>query len=229
MPLIIAPPTGAAGAGYRRNATVGASEAFVSHTDIFPTLLEVLGVQGAAVLPPTQLAGNSLAPLLRGASTAAAQGGRRGGEGAAPAAAGGNFSCALTQIIRENIPQGCTTPRRLSGPQSPTASAAASTGKPEVLCPMGCSLRVLNWRYTAWVGFQYGNASTLTQGMPVWHDLRGEELYNHTIDDAGGGGGPSGDADNDFDASELVNLARDPSVQGIKGVLFQRLQEEWAK
>merc|ERR1711935_1082078 len=56
---------------------------------------------------------------------------------------------------------------------------------------MGYSLRTTNWRYTEWAGW---NGTTLT---PIWTSLAGVELYDHRNETA----------NNDFDATENVNLA----------------------
>jgi len=228
VPLIVAPPSGPSGAAYLKNATLGASVGLVSHTDIFPTLLEVLGLKGeegskgggtlvvedagAGVIPAGQLCGSSFAPLLRVSQSPQTP----------PGGAGGNFSAAFTQIIRQNFPKDCTH-AWMGGNGGDAASAAVPS--PAALpqsCPMGLSIRVFGWRYSCWVGFDYGNLSS--PGRPLWGDLRGEELYDHRADDTEEGGV---DSDNDFNSSELVDVAMDPSFKVVKHQLLQRLQSEW--
>ena len=72
VPLIIAPPSAPAtssssgttgGDAWLRNVTIGPSDAFVEALDLFPTLAELLGA--APAVPPGQLQGRSLVPLLR--------------------------------------------------------------------------------------------------------------------------------------------------------------------
>lgn len=66
VPLIIVPPKGPAGAGYRRNVTVGPEEAFVELIDVFPTVLDVLNIQPSEVgIQTGQLGGRSLKSLLQ--------------------------------------------------------------------------------------------------------------------------------------------------------------------
>ena len=82
-------------------------------------------------------------------------------------------------------------------------------------------------RYAVWVDFNYGGAKTDGVGVgPRWSTgaacIRGEELYSHAADDA-----PPGAADNDFDTSELRNVAHDPKFSEVRAVLLRRIQEEW--
>jgi len=196
VPLIIAPPRGAA--GWRTNATVGPLEGFVEHLDIFPTLLDVLGV-GAGVVPAGQLGGASLAPLLRA-----------GGGG------GANFSAAFTQVMR-----GVEPGRQCNNhPGEGGGGGGGGGGSPP--CAMGVSIRVPGWRLTQWVGFDYGNSSG-APAAPIWADLRGEELYDHRADDAGQGA----DGNQNYDLSELVDVAGDPQFKAVKQQLAARLQAEW--
>ena len=57
---------------------------------------------------------------------------------------------------------------------------------------------------------------------PVWSDLRGEELYDHSSDDVDNGARFS------FDDDELVSVAGDPAFAAVKAYLAARLQREWA-
>ena len=88
---------------------------------------------------------------------------------------------------------------------------------------MGVSIRVAGWRYTQWVGFDDGNA-TGAPAAPIWGDVRGEELYDHRADDAAGRGA---DGNQNFDASELVDVAADPQFAAVKAQLAGRLRAEW--
>jgi hypothetical protein len=98
---------------------------------------------------------------------------------------------------------------------------------------MGLSVRTLGWRYTAWVGFSYGTDPTPgldlpTQGQmagivgPDWGDLRGEELYDHRADDAATAA--AADPGNDFDTSELEDIAGDAAFAAVKRSLRALLQ-----
>ena len=171
VPLIVVPPTGPAGAGFLRNATVGAAEgAFVSLLDLFPTIAELLNL----TVPAGQLDGRSLVPLLRG------QGG------------GGAFDAAFTQISREEPncaqPDADAVPARhpsdSDGPSMVAPGAAAAAN-----CSMGLAVRTKSWRYAAWTRFAYGAAATNGAGVgPLWSApdaIVGEELYSHEADDAG--------------------------------------------
>jgi iduronate 2-sulfatase len=193
VPLIIAPPRGAK--GWRTNATVG-SDAFVEHLDVFPTLLDVLGVT-EGIVPAGQLGGASLTPLMR--------------EGGAAAA---NFSAAFTQVMR-----GVEPGRKCNN----NPGGGGGGGAPP--CAMGVSIRVPGWRFTQWLGFDYGNGTGGAAG-PIWGDLRGEELYDHRADDAGGG---AADRNQNFDASELVDVAGDPLFAEVKQQLAAKLRAEWVQ
>ncbi len=193
VPLIIAPPRGAA--GWKTNATVG-PEGIVEHLDMYPTVLDVLGVAGG--VPQGQLNGASLAPLLR-----------EGGGGGS----GKNFSVALTQVMRG------VEPGRRCNNHPPAGGEGA-----EPTCAMGVSIRVPGWRFTQWVGFNYGNKSA--PAAPIWGDLRGEELYDHRVDDAAAGGA---DPNNNFDVSEVVDVAGDPQFSAVKKALAAQLRAAWAQ
>ena len=209
VPLVIVPPTGPAGAGFVTNVTIGAAEgAFVTLLDIFPTFAELFNLS----VPAGQLDGTSLVPLLRGLP----------GSGA--------FDAAFSQISRAGA--NCSEPDASAAPlphpddsDGPTAAAArpASTA---ASCPMGLAVRTRGWRYVAWVSFDYGAAATNGAGVgPRWSApgaLLGEELYDHSADDAGDGRG-----DNDFDASENANLAADPAHAAVKAQLLALLKAEF--
>jgi hypothetical protein len=97
VPLIIAPPTGPAGQGFRTNATFAGIAELV---DVFPTLVDLLGVP-PGVVPPGQLEGDSLVGALR------LRAGDEGGE----ETHGSAFTAAYTEISRgDNV-----------GPTSPPA------------------------------------------------------------------------------------------------------------
>ena len=92
-------------------------------------------------------------------------------------------------------------------------------------------MRVPGWRYSAWVGFSYGAdpGDPLQRGNatvgPDWGDVRGEELYDHRADD--GGGGRGGDPGNDFDLSELDNLAGLPAYAATQAALRALLEGQF--
>ena len=200
VPLIIAPPRGAA--GWRTNATVGAADGFVGMIDLFPTLAELLDL-GAAV-PAGQLAGTSLVPHLRA-------GGR-----APPLPA-----AAFSQIVRGDRnctpPQAHLTPEPRAGDSDPPAPPAPAGAPP---CAMGMSVRTAGWRYTRWTGYDYGQAKANATWGPVWDDVRGEELYSHAADDAA----LDPLAGTDFDDNELVNLAGNATYAAVKAQLAAQLR-----
>jgi hypothetical protein len=187
--LIIVPPRSAA--GWRRNVTVGPQDGFASLVDLFPTVMELLGV-APSVVPPGQLSGTSLAPFLRETFV-------RGMSAPSPAA-------SFSQIVRADRP--CTAP---SGDMQQGDSSSI------LWCNMGLTIRTLGWRYTAWVDFAYIGQ---TQG-PNWDNMTGEELYDHTEDDAAPG--PT-DQGLDYDKSELINVVGDPAHAAIRAALLQQLK-----
>jgi hypothetical protein len=211
VPLIIAPPRGAA--GWRANVTVGAPH-LVEALDLYPTIAELLGVPPRA--PAGQLGGRSLVPYLR--------------EGPPPPPPPPSAPLyAYSQIVRQDARRQCSAPgggaggEGAEGDSDPPAPRALAAGAPP--CTMGLSVRAHGWRYTAWVNFTY-------QGRvygPQWGEVAGEELYNHTAADAadggGGGGGGAGDPGLSYDdASEGANLAQLPELRGRKAELLQALK-----
>ena len=149
--------------------------------------------------PPIQLDGRSLVRLLRGE------------------AASGAFDAAFTQIARQDSK--CVSPDALAGAahaldSDPPASSLHAPGA-AANCTMGLSVRVHSWRYAAWVDYNYGTPTK--PAGPRWSApgaIRGEELYDHTADDEGGGS-----ADNNMDTSELVNVAGMPAYAAIQAQL----------
>jgi len=226
VPLIIAPPRGAA--GWRVNAAAGPADGFVELLDLYPTLVELLGLTVPGTVPAGQLNGSSLVPLLRAADTAESE--------TAWPKTNAAHAAAFTQIVRGD--RNCTPPDLALLP----AAIAIGDSDPPTLpptrplhladesgggsgpswqaapaCAMGMSIRTRGWRYTAWTGFTYEGP---VQG-PDWADLRGEELYDHAVDDAGG---PGADPGLSFDESELVSLADDPAYATVKAALRAQLQ-----
>ena len=202
VPLIVVPPTGAAGEGFLTNVTIGAAEAaFVSALDIFPTIAELFNL----TVPDGQLDGRSLVRLLRGEAT------------------GGAFDAAFTQIARQD--SNCVSPTATfahehdSDPPAPSLLAAGAAAN----CTMGLSVRVRSWRYAVWVDYDYGVPSANSAG-PRWSSpgaIRGEELYDHTADDAG-----DGRAGNNMNG-ELVNVAGDAAFAAIQAQLLALVMLEF--
>jgi hypothetical protein len=89
---------------------------------------------------------------------------------------------------------------------------------------MGLSLRTEGWRYTAWVNYSYVPAEGGGVYGPIWEDMDGEELYNHTGSDLGEGveGEDPGLSYND--PSEDTNLAYHPDLAAKKAELQQALK-----
>jgi iduronate 2-sulfatase len=206
VPLIVVPPTGIAGNGFLRNSTV--SNYFVNLVDVFPTIAELLNI----TQPAGQLNGTSFVSLLR----------------QSPTSATGTtlFNASFTQIIRQDPRNNCSAPT-ISSQGDPNDSDPpinrnnnSDGGSGKEMCAMGLSMRVLSWRYTEWVGFDYVNA------LPIWSDLRGVELYNHTLTDMIIKN--SDDIDNDFDnTAENFNLAGVPSAASIQSTLSAQLHAQW--
>jgi len=194
---------------------VGAREGLVELLDLFPTLLDVLGVP-PDVVPPAQLQGASLAPFLL--------------EGAAPAPP---RAAAFTQISRGDPPHERCVPPDAAGIEAhaldsdpPAVAPRGLGGAPQPDCRMGLSLRVPGWRYTAWTAFNYSTPDGPGAG-PIWERLLGEELYDHTAADAGADAG-AGDAGEDFDATESVSVAGDPAYAAVRARLAAQLRAAWA-
>lgn len=197
VPLIIVPPRGLS--GFRRGVVLGPDDAIVEALDIMPTLIDALGL--GSFVPPGQMQGRSLLPLLRTGAVA------------------DNTTAAFSQIVR-SAPD-CTPPSatlHAADPQDSDPPALLPLNASAPPCPMGVTMRVHGWRYTAWVGYRYEGKDV----GPVWADLRGEELYDHAVDDAQNG------ADTSFDADELVNLADNPAFATVKATLVARMRNEWA-
>jgi len=199
VPLVFAPPRGES--GWRTNATVGAADgAFVEALDIYPTLADLLGFQVSG------LEGRSLVPFLR-------QGGGGGGGGGPP----GNFSFALSQVVRADRP--CQPPSSSLTPLPSRESSDPPTAPPTPNAPpcvMGLSVRVNGYRFTQWLNFSYTGQGAL------WDQVEGEELYDHTKAD---GGGIAADPGLDYDdTSENFNVADDPHFADVKLELLALLK-----
>ena len=81
---------------------------------------------------------------------------------------------------------------------------------------MGISMRTSTWRYTEWLGFNSG--SNISKAHPIWDEIYGVELYNHsnnTIDE------------NDLNAYDNYNLAYDQDMQSIVNELHSKLKKTW--
>ena len=216
VPLILVPPTGSA--GFLRNATI--SNSFVNLIDLFPTITELLNI----AQPFGQLNGTSFVSLLR-ESTASSL---------SPMASSSSstlFNASFTQITRQDPRNNCSGPNG-TGQSDPNDSDPPmrvnidegsdnnnNNNTNKEVCAMGLSMRLLSWRYTEWVGYDYVN------GLPIWSDLRGIELYNHTLTDMISN---DNDSDNDFDnTAENINLAGNPSAASIQSLLSAQLHAQW--
>ncbi len=90
---------------------------------------------------------------------------------------------------------------------------------------MGLSVRTQGWRYTAWVNYSYYQVEEGGGGYtygPLWEQVAGEELYNHTASDSSEGGEDPGLSYND--ASEDCNLAQQPALEAVRAELLQALK-----
>lgn len=169
VPLIIVPPSGPAGDGFRRNATF---DGIVELVDMYPTILDLLGIVNPATPPPGQLAGVSLLPTLQTATADAA-------------ARSPDFAQAFSEISRgTNV--------------SPTESPADGAIQ-------GLSVRTLDYRFSAWVPFNYSTARPLWSHWNASWDL---ELYRVS--------------DND-----TTNLARQPQFQALVTQMTSLVQQQW--
>jgi len=203
VPMIIAPPRGAV--GWRVNVTV---DVIVEALDLFPTVLDVLGLADSPLLPTGQLDGRSLAAFLRTKTVTSTS----------PA--------AFSQIVRGDRP--CQSPESESYP-SPQSQDSDPSHSNEIFdegslppCIMGLTVRIQGYRYTAWVHFAYGAATGGTTG-PLWDQVVGEELYDHVRSDSH----PPDVMDPGLsydDESENVNVAAEASYGALKVQLLQLLK-----
>eukprot|EP00052_Salpingoeca_macrocollata_P009341 m.73814 g.73814 ORF g.73814 m.73814 type:complete len:567 (-) comp17058_c0_seq3:33-1733(-) len=154
--------------GYARNHT---DTSLVESLDLYPTIAELAGV----ALPAHQnLGGESLVPLLKASRHIPAQLGSRTKNHALS-----QWARPLSCIHHHNCPDGGGDPSQ--------ADAL-----------MGYSLRVADYRYTAWFQFDYA------KNEPVYTNISARELYTHVGDD---GGELSGET------FEMENLAeKEPTV-----------------
>eukprot|EP00117_Sycon_ciliatum_P004154 scpid88204/ scgid0211/ Iduronate 2-sulfatase; Alpha-L-iduronate sulfate sulfatase; Iduronate 2-sulfatase 42 kDa chain; Iduronate 2-sulfatase 14 kDa chain len=76
---------------------------------------------------------------------------------------------------------------------------------------MGFTVRTTGWRYTEWVAFDN------SAGEPLWHDLRGTELYDHR-----------NDAKDVFGGHEEVNLADKSGYEELRSQLRLLLHSQSA-
>ena len=149
-----------------------------------------------------------------------------------------NFTAAYSQIVRGDRactpPSASLTPTAAPGdsdpPQPVPLSLGVEGGQEDASpppCAMGLSVRVPGWRYTAWLGFAYGVDPSVPGNStvgPDWDDVRGEELYDHRADDSAA---LTGDPGNDFDLSELVNVAGQPQFEAQQAALRALLVENF--
>ena len=77
---------------------------------------------------------------------------------------------------------------------------------------MGLSVRVDDWRYTAWTKFN----GTLNRAD--FNTILGEELYDHR-----------GDTNTDFDAFENVNVVSDPKNAAMRSTLLGLLRAKFER
>lgn len=142
------------------------SNGIVESVDLFATLIDLAGL-----VPPNQpLAGESLRPLLLVNSEGVDI------DGVAPMAGVRNKTWALSQW-----------PRR---PSCVTHHACTDGhGNPYEMLPdqaiMGYKLRVDNWAYISWFGFDWGVGSDPhgDASVPIWDQVLAQELYDHHGDD----------------------------------------------
>ncbi len=94
----------------------------------------------------------------------------------------------------------------------------------------GLSIRTHEWRCTVWCPYNY------TASSPMWEkfnasDLSMIELYDHRNETlthnlwVGGGGG--GNAYENYDFMENVNVVKDPSNQVVVNMLVEMIQAAW--
>ena len=86
--------------------------------------------------------------------------------------------------------------------------AAIQGDEPRV---MGYAVRTRRWRYIEWVKFD----KSTTPPTPLWDELLGSELYDHT------------EADSVENFAESVNLAADSAHAGVVARLRAQLRAGW--
>jgi iduronate 2-sulfatase len=108
------------------------------------------------------------------------------------AAGGGNFSTAFSEIARgDNV-----------SPTEPPPDGSIH----------GLSVRTPDWRFSAWVPFNYSGSRPLWSAWNSTHDV---ELYDMRS------------GSEDYDVIELVNLARDPAYADVVAQLTETVQAAW--
>ena len=88
--------------------------------------------------------------------------------------------------------------------------ACASPEEPKV---MGYAIRTRRWRYIEWVRFDKGSNSSMP--TPLWDQLLGTELYDHT------------EHDSVENRAESVNVVARSEFAGIVSELSQQLHQGW--
>mmetsp|Transcript_3734 Transcript_3734/g.11719 ORF Transcript_3734/g.11719 Transcript_3734/m.11719 type:complete len:192 (-) Transcript_3734:147-722(-) len=166
------------------------SEAVVESLDLYATLADLAGLP-----PPAQpLGGESLRPLLT-----AAPGPPR------------NKTWALSQWPRR---PSCVTHH----------SCTDGHGNPYEFLPdqaiMGYKLRVADWAYTAWFGFDWGQGADPTGAatVPLWDQVFARELYDHRGDDGTMESGETYEWDNVVNDGANVQLVSQLHAQLVEAV-----------
>lgn len=137
--------------------------AIVESVDLYPTLIDLAGLTA----PDQPLAGESLQPLLL---------------------AGSGYGLEPKPVVSRNKTWAlCQWPRRPSCVKN--HSCEDGHGNPYEFQPdqavMGYKIRVDDWAYIAWFGFDWGDGADPTgrASIPIWHQVLARELYDHRGDD----------------------------------------------
>ena len=191
VPLLVSVPW--------RPRSVGArTDAVVELVDVFPTLVELAGLQPA---PGLLGQGRSLAPLFDAPELGAAFKNR-------------SFTaypvCTAPGSPARDYPEGSHDPQH-AGKHGCVFGGSATDRH---YLKMGYSIRTDRWRFTAWVPWQGPQLlANWSSQVAIWPhdaaDLINRELYDHRTD-----------AGNDFDRFENENLADDPRFRGVVNELF---------
>jgi len=159
----------------------------VESLDLFPTLAQLADLE----LPPMALGGESLVALLSGPKTVPRK-----------------KTWALSQWPRR---PSCTTSHQcMDGGGNPWHSNAGDGSL------MGYTIRDELWRYTAWVGFNWGEGGDPRGDAttPKWEEVSALELYDHR--------GDTGDYESG-EKFEWQNLAYDDAHQEVVKKMHQLL------
>ena len=201
IPFIIRPPLGVARYDPSRGRR---TTAFAELVDIYRTLADVAGLPAPPSGATDSVDGVSLAPLL----VAPDSPGFAAKKPAAFSQMARCLLCGAQQFKSKRCPPGVKIGEKYSPFVGPDDCQRVPR---EEIGWMGFSIRTAEWRLTEWVVW---DGAAL---RPDWSNVNATELYSHACTGAG--------CDNDFDATENVNVAGIPenaaAVASLRSMLVQ--------